>query len=78
MEAVARRHVMYNDTLRFIEAQAAAGRLFVLCPDVAPDVGRVERVPEKLRRQHAAGYAAAEQSLDALGRCIGGAGEAPI
>lgn len=78
VEAVARRHEMYNDTLRFIEAQAAAGRLFVLRPDVAPDVGRVERDPEKLRRLHAAGYAAAEQSLDALGRFIGGAGEAPI
>ena len=51
---------------------------FVLRPDVAPDVGRVERDPEKLRRLHAAGYTAAEQSLDALGRFIGGAGEAPI
>ena len=78
VEAVARRHVMYNDTLRFIEAQAAAGRLFVLRPDTPPDVGRVERDPEKLRRLHAAGHAAAEKSLDALRRFIGGAGEASI
>ena len=32
----------------------------------------------RLRYDYAAGYAAAEQSLDALGRFIGGAGEAPI
>lgn len=78
VEAVARRHVMYNDTLRFIDEQAAAGKLFVLRPDVAPDVGRVERDPEKLRRLHAAGYAAAEKSLDALRRFIGEAGEGSI
>lgn len=76
--AVARRHEMYNDTLRFIEAQAVAGKLFVLRPDAPPDVGRVERDPEKLRRLHAAGYAAAEKSLEALERFVGGAGEASI
>lgn len=66
VEAVARRHAMYNDTLDFIEAQVAAGKLFVIRPDVKPEVGRIEKDPEKLKRLHDIGYAVAGREMAAL------------
>lgn len=66
VEAVARRHIMYNDALDFIEQEEAAGRLFVLRPDAPLNIGRVEKDPEKLTRIHGMGYAVAERSHQAL------------
>ena len=61
VEAIARRHIMYNETLDFIQAEVDAGRLFVIRPDVAPGVGRVEKDPAKLKHLHDVGCAAAER-----------------
>lgn len=66
VDAVARRHIMYNDTLDFISGEVEAGRLFVIRPDVTPNVGRVEKDPEKLKALHDVGYAVAEKTFDAL------------
>ena len=66
VEAVARRHIMYNDALDFIKKEEAAGRLFVLRPDAPLNIGRVEKDPEKLTRIHDMGYAVAERSHQAL------------
>lgn len=71
VETVARRHGMYNDTLDFIEARVAAGKLFVLQPDMKPEVGRIEKNPEKLRRLHDAGYAVAQRKMEALRAFLG-------
>ena len=72
VEAVARRHLMYNDTLDYIARQREAGKLFILQPDETPEVGRIEKDPEKLRRLHDVGYAAALAKLDALRAFIRG------
>ena len=66
VEAVARRHTMYNDTLAYIEQQRKAGKAFILQPDVTPEVGRIEKDPEKLRRLHDIGYDVARRELEAL------------
>ena len=66
IEAVASRHIRYNETLDFIQAEADAGRLFVIRPDVAPDIGRVEKDPGKLQHLHDVGYAIAEREYEAL------------
>ena len=66
VEAVARRHIMYNDALDFIEREEAAGRLFVLRPDAPLNIGRMEKDPEKLTRIHDMGFAVAERNHQAL------------
>ena len=66
VEAVAHRHTRYNETLDFIEAQVQAGRAFVLRPPVTPEVGRIEKDPEKLRRLYGVGQAVAEREYDRL------------
>lgn len=76
VEAVARRHTMYNDTLDLIDRLVAEGRLFVLRPDTKPEVGRVEKDPEKLRRLHAAGHATALREMPGLRAFLASAGGA--
>lgn len=66
VEAVRTRHERYNEALRLAEMEQQAGRAFILRPDTPPDVGRVERDPEKLRALHAAGYAVAEREFERL------------
>ena len=71
VETMRRRHVNYNAALDLVEAEADAGRAFVLRPDTPPEVGRVERDAAKLRALHDAGFAAVERGIDALNRFIG-------
>ena len=66
VRAIGRRHIVYNETLDFVDAEAASGRAFVLRPDAPPDVGRVEHDPDKLRRLHDAGYEVARRELPGL------------
>ena len=66
VDAVARRHTMYNETLDFIQREVDAGRLFVIRPDVAPGVGRVEKDPAKLKHLHDVGFAIAEREYEKL------------
>ena len=66
LKTISTRHTAYNDTLDFIAAQEAEGRAFVLRPDETPEVGRIERNPQKLKRLHDAGHAVAEREYDRL------------
>ena len=66
IEAVAKRHIQYNDTLDYIAQQEQAGKLFVLRPDSDPGVGRTEKDPAKLQRLHDMGFEAAQREHDRL------------
>ena len=66
VEAMATRHERYNAALDLIRAEQAAGRAFVLRPDRAPDIGRVEKDPAKLRALHDEGWAVAKREFDRL------------
>lgn len=66
VEAIRTRHERYNAALDRIAREEAAGRAFVIRPDVPPDVGRIERDPAKLRALHAAGYAIAQREYPRL------------
>ena len=66
VEAAARRHEVYNETLDFIEAQERAGTAFVIRPDVPPEIGRVEKDASRIRKLYDVGYAAAQREYDRL------------
>ena len=66
VEAVANRHIVYNNTLAEIDRDEQAGRLFVLRPEKPLPVSRVEKDPKKLKQAYDIGRAAAEQNLTAL------------
>lgn len=54
-EAMAVRHLMYNDELEYIEQQAELGNTLVICPEEKIPIGRVEMNPEKMRRVYEMG-----------------------
>lgn len=66
VEAIARRHDMYNETTAYIKAREAEGACFVIRPEAKLEVGRVEHDPKKLRAVYEQGRRAAEKRLEAL------------
>lgn len=55
-QAVADRHLMYNDTLDYIKQQEAAGNVFVIRPDSPAGIGRIEKNREKLEKLYCRGF----------------------
>ena len=70
VDAMARRHINYNETLDYIRKQEQAGKVFVISPDEKLDIGRTEKDPDKLREVYAIGRKAAEAKLSELKRFL--------
>ena len=66
VDAMARRHINYNETLDYIRKQEQEGKVFVISPDEKLDIGRTEKDPDKLRAVYAIGRKAAEAKLSEL------------
>ncbi len=49
VKAVENRHIMYNDTLDYIEKQERDGKLLVIAPEGPLPIGKVEKNPERLK-----------------------------
>lgn len=64
IEAIENRYKMYNETLEYIEKQENSGKIFVIRPEEAIEVKRVEKDSEKLRRAYESGRLTAS-------RCVG-------
>lgn len=60
------RHIIYNDTLDFIQEQVKAGNTFLIQPKVKSDVGRIEKDKEKLIALYEQGYRDAENCYEEL------------
>lgn len=65
-ETMERRHIQYNKSLQHIAQEEAAGHIFVLRPQAALPVGRIEKDPKKLTAAYEMGRTAAESRLPAL------------
>ena len=66
VEAMERRHVMYNDTLRYVCEKEERGEIFVIRPEIALPVKRVEKDPEKLKAAYEIGRSEAQKRLSEL------------
>ena len=66
VEAVANRHIMYNETLDHIEKEEREGKVFVIRPESSLPVGRVEKDPEKLKAAYEIGRETAKSKLGEL------------
>lgn len=60
------RHIKYNETLKYIRQQEKAGKLYVIQPEAALNIGVVERHPEELERVYQIGRKTAEKQLTAI------------
>ncbi len=60
------RHVRYNATLDFLDAEEKAGRVFVIAPSEKPMVGAVTKSKRKLRELYQMGYEDTISKMDEL------------
>lgn len=66
VEAMAKRHEVYNATMDYIEEQEATGKILVLRPETHLPVSRVEKDPNKLRIAYEIGRKAAASKLNEI------------
>ncbi len=76
INAIAGRHNVYNDQLRYVAQQEAAGAALVLRPKAALPVSHTEKDPEKLREAYRMGRACATENLDRIRAFLAAAREA--
>lgn len=66
VDAMARRHEMYNRQMEEIEEREQTGSAFVIRPPEALGISRTEKNPEELERVYQIGRKTAEEALPAL------------
>ncbi|MBO5257837.1 MAG: patatin family protein [Clostridia bacterium] len=71
LDAIARRHEMYNETLEYLREEERRGNTLILCPDEKLPIERVERDPAKLREVYGIGQAYAEREMERIMEFLG-------
>lgn len=64
--ALARRHIVYNETMGYIDRQAREGAAFVIRPRAALPIGRTDTDPERIEAVYRIGREDAERRMEAL------------
>lgn len=64
VEAVAKRHKVYNETTAYIHSQEQKGNTYVICPPETLPIGHVEHHPENLKKIYEIGRATAHAQLN--------------
>ena len=67
-QALCSRHVAYNQTTEIIAELERAGDIFVIRPEKALEIGRMEKNPDNVQRVYDIGRADAEKCIERL-RC---------
>ena len=71
LDALKKRHLVYNAEVAYAEARQSAGAALILRPDEPLPVDRISHSPEKLRRTYELGRAAAEKNFRKIAEFIG-------
>ena len=71
VEAMERRHLVYNAELDYVARAKAEGRMFVIQPEEALPVRRIEKNPDRLRAAYEEGRKTAERQREALSAFLG-------
>ena len=66
IEALAKRHEVYNETIEYINEKEEKGELFVIRPSKKLQIGKMEHNPEKLKAVYDIGRYEAEKNLDKI------------
>lgn len=66
IQAMSRRHLMYNEELAYLEEQESLGKILLVYPQDALPIGRTEQNEEKMRWIYAMGRAKAEEMLQEI------------
>ena len=63
VEAMDRRHIMYNSELDYISKRQAEGSCIVICPDDVLPISRTSQNPRKMQKVYDMGRRAGEENL---------------
>ena len=63
VQAMSRRHLMYNEQLAYLEEQERQGNILLIYPQDTLPIGRTEQKEQKMRRVYSMGRAKAEEML---------------
>lgn len=66
IQAMACRHLMYNDELKFLEEQESLGHILLICPQNTLPIGRTEQKESKMRRVYGMGRQTGEEMIQAI------------
>lgn len=66
INAMANRHIMYNQTLKYIKEQQQEGKVFVIQPSKPLEIGVTEKNPDKLEEVYQMGRKDANECLARL------------
>lgn len=63
VQAMARRHLMYNEELAYLEEEERKGNILLIYPQDTLPIGRTEQDEQKMRRVYAMGRAKTEEMM---------------
>lgn len=66
IEAMKRRHEIYNQTIEYVAEREKSGAIYVIRPTAALGVGKVEKNPKKLKECYEAGRVVGENKIKEL------------
>lgn len=66
IKAIENRHIMYNETIKYIQEKEEKGEVFVIRPDETLPVKRTSNDPEKLREVYEIGRRIGNEQLEKL------------
>lgn len=72
IDAVAKRHEIYNKTTEYILKKEQKGEIFVIRPDEKLPISRTEKNPDKLKEVYNSGRTIAERQLKEIKEFLGG------
>lgn len=71
IEAIATRHIRYNETLKYLKEEEASGNVLVIRPEEPLKIGKTERNPQAYDRVYEHGRAIALKHLDSIRKYMG-------
>lgn len=66
IEAMANRHILYNEQIKYTEQKEAEGKAFIIRPSEKLPIGRLEKNPETLKKVYDLGRAEALKNLEKI------------
>lgn len=66
VETMENRHIVYNQTLSYIDERERQGEVLVIRPEKSLNIGKVEKNPDKLQEVYEAGRKVAKRRIDEI------------
>ncbi|MBP3627251.1 MAG: patatin family protein [Clostridia bacterium] len=70
IDALAKRHIGYNETLDYVRQRETQGNCLVIRPEAALEIGHIEHNPDNMKRVYEIGRQTAQRQLEEIKKFI--------